>query len=276
MLLHDVLQDYLSTKDVSAEYADQLGFALRDFEKRLAHRARLADLSPPAINDWAKSRGDVSGRTRRNYLKSMLTLWRFAADSDLCAPPPMRKIVKIVAPPGIPRAWTKEEAERMLVAARRMRGTYNGISKALYWESYIRAAWDTGWRPSDLRSLEIDWLSETLIVIQHKTKKVVRSHLHPETIACIRSTFPPQRRLIWPLWASLQSWKTAAKRLAVRAGLSGSVGRLRASSGTAVEVAFPGRGHTHLGNSRAVFERHYLDSRHTMPGQCLAPPLELP
>lgn len=43
------------------------------------------------------------------------------------------------------------------------------------------------------------------------------------------------------------------------AGLSGSIGRLRHSSGTAFEISHPQRGHEHLGNTRKVFEGHYLD-----------------
>ena len=75
----------------------------------------------------------------------------------------------------------------------------------------------------------------------------------------IDASFPPDRELIWPLWGRLGCWRRAAKRLVRAAGLPGSIGRLRHSSGTAVEIKHPGRGHEHLGNTRAVFERNYLD-----------------
>lgn len=41
--------------------------------------------------------------------------------------------------------------------------------------------------------------------------------------------------------------------------MEGSIGKLRHSSGTAAEIIHPGHGHEHLGNTRDVFERHYLD-----------------
>ena len=48
---------------------------------------------------------------------------------------------------------------------------------------------------------------------------------------------------------------------------------LRSSSGTAVEKASPGRGHLHLGNTRDVFERNYLDESQTAFNRPLPPAL---
>ena len=47
-------------------------------------------------------------------------------------------------------------------------------------------------------------------------------------------------------------------RIVAKAGLDGSFKKLRKSSGTRAEQLEPGRGHIHLGNSRKVFEQHYL------------------
>jgi hypothetical protein len=93
-------------------------------------------------------------------------------------------------------------------------------------------------------------------------------------VAAIDATFPPDRPLCFPTWGRLELWRREALRLVKLAGLSGGIGQLRHSSGTAVELHHPGRGHEHLGNTRAVFERHYLDLDQTAFERPLPPELK--
>lgn len=62
-------------------------------------------------------------------------------------------------------------------------------------------------------------------------------------------------------------------RIVARAGLFGTFKRLRKSSGSLVEAAAPGMGHKHLGNTRAIFEKHYEARRLTRPHPTLPPVL---
>ena len=66
---------------------------------------------------------------------------------------------------------------------------------------------------------------------------------------------------IFPQWCRINTWRLIAKRLVRRAGLPGSIGRLRHSAGTAVENLHPGKGPQFLGNTPAVFYAHYYDRR---------------
>jgi hypothetical protein len=127
----------------------------------------------------------------------------------------------------------------------------------------VKLPLERGWIPPDGR----------LQIIQRKTGGRHVAQLRPSTIAAIDATFPPARRRCWPLYCCLREWRRAAAELVRSAGLSGSIGRLRHSSGTAAEVAHPGRGHEHLGNGRAVFERHYLDPLAVMSDPPLPPEL---
>lgn len=60
------------------------------------------------------------------------------------------------------------------------------------------------------------------------------------------------------MWASAESFRKEARKLISAAGLPGSLKWLRSGSGSNFERLHPGRGHEHLGNTRAVFEAHYL------------------
>ncbi len=70
---------------------------------------------------------------------------------------------------------------------------------------------------------------------------------------------PPHRPLAWPLWASHEMFRREAKAIFDAAGLSQfSLSYIRSAAGTAVEKTI-GDGHEFLGNTRKVFEQHYLD-----------------
>lgn len=77
------------------------------------------------------------------------------------------------------------------------------------------------------------------------------------TMTAIDATFPPERRVIWPLSVSREMMRRTFVSVAKKAGCGGTLKWLRAGSGTSVEELY-GRGEQHLGNTRQVFERHYL------------------
>jgi hypothetical protein len=108
-------------------------------------------------------------------------------------------------------------------------------------------------------SVERSWIDRNnqFITVRHKTGRRVAVGLYPATLELIDATFPPERKLIWPLSVSREWMRQTFCKIVEIAGVSGSLKWLRAGSGTSVDELH-GHGEQHLGNSRAIFERHYL------------------
>lgn len=261
MRLLNYVAQYVDTRDVSSGYLHQLLAAAKGLERFCKAEIDTTDLNPSLLNSYLRSMKDAgcSAEYRKSRRRMLLTLWTAAADDGLAIEPVRRKIMIIGACDRVTTAWTIDEVRHLFETARTLDGIYRGVARYLYWPSYIAAAWDSGLRGCDLRSIERPWIRESMLVIQRKTGKRIRIHFRRSTLALITAAFPPDRALIWPR-GCIECWRDEARAIIKKAGLSGSIGRLRHSSGTAAERERRGHGHEHLGNTRTVFEKHYLDS----------------
>jgi hypothetical protein len=268
---------YVDNRDVTDAYANQLRWAVMAFERTIGRTVDLADLSPELVNRHLKATRDtLKPETRKTHRRVLLTLWQAAADDGLAPEPIRRKVMPIRVPDKLQRAWDVDQVRMLLAAADRLKRYYpHGIAKRDYWRSYVMAAWDTGLRGCDMRKIAQSDIGDDgrIVLVQKKTGRIIRTCVRAETLAAINNTFPPDREQVWPLWARMELWRREASKLVRAAGLKGSIGQLRHSSGTAVEQLNPGHGHEHLGNTRAVFERHYLDRTKTGETGTLPPKL---
>lgn len=263
MTLEKLVDTYSASRDVCASYVDQLHWFVHALEKTENRILSVADLCAELINRHLQSvRDKIAPETRKNRRRMFLTLWQAAADAGLTGEPNRRKVMRIKIPAKVQRAWTIDQMRTLLHTSEQWPGRYPcGIARSRYWCCYIMAAWDSGLRGCDLRRIRRDEIARNgrLVIVQHKTGRLIRLQFRPQTLAAIAESFPPDRELVWPLFGRLATWRREASRLVHAAGLQGTIGRIRHSSGTAVELKFPGQGHEHLGNTRAIFERHYLD-----------------
>jgi len=262
--LYDFMHRYVGSRDVSDGYVVQMSYAIKSLEQFAGRTLDTQDFTVDLLNAFLRSTRDtLSAETRRHRRGLLLTLWSHAADDNLAPPPRPRKVMPIRVPQKLHSAWTPQQVRQLLLAADRLEGRVfqNGVSQRWYWRSYILAAWDSGLRGCDLRRIRQEDVGGNglVVLIQRKTGKRVQSLLRAGTLEAIGQSFPPQRETIWGEWSRIAVWRHHAKTLVTRAGLTGSIGRLRHSSGTAVELAHPGRGHEHLGNTRRIFEQNYLD-----------------
>lgn len=275
--LAEFTEHYVSNRDVSDAYAEQLRWMAARLQRSVGD-IRACDFSLDLVNAYLRgTRAAYSPESRKSQRRMLLTLWQAAADEGLTPDPPRRKVMRIRVPDKIQTAWTQAQVERLLDAADRLTGEFShGIACRHYWRSYILAAWDSGLRGCDLRRLTRKAIDADghCMVVQHKTGHAIRVAFRRSTLIAIDRTFPPRRDLVWPMWGRLEAWRRAAHRLVAAAGLRGSIGMLRHSSGTAVELVHRGRGHEHLGNTRQVFERHYLDHSQLPFSRPLPPPLK--
>ena len=152
-----------------------------------------------------------------------------------------------------PSAWTEEEVGR-LVAAVDVLYEHNPPERQ-YMRTLILAAYYTGASQIDLHRLSRHNIAPNGVVryVRSKTGRSVLTAMPVDLIPQL-----PKGDPIWPLKISPEMFRRRFAKIVKVAKLKGTFKTLRKSSGTGVEAACLGRGHEHLGNSRKVFETHYL------------------
>lgn len=236
--VYDILSEYLLTHDLRG---DSPGFYRRivsvlctwyggavpaeDFTATLVNRLLLA-----------KQEAGRSSYYRRSIRAGLRALLRFArGDCERLRP------VRCCELPA--DAWTAEEVFRLADAA--------GENRLL-----VLVAYFTGLSECDLRRLRRENIGQdgVIRVSRQKTGKKVIVAIPVDLI----SEFP-SGGVLFPLATTGEWFRRQFRAVVKKAGLCGTFKKLRRSSGTAVEIKFPGRGHIHLGNTREIFEKHYLD-----------------
>jgi len=196
----------------------------------------------------------------RSIKNAVLAVWRDAAEAEECKHP--RKIRPIRNRVRRPAIWTPGEISRLVAAAGLLEGEFRtlSLSRARWWQTFVRVAWDSGLRRRDLHQLTRSDCRAQFIWTQHKTNKPVKVQLRSTTLHAIREWAWSNSKPLWPLWGSDNSFQRDWRRIVRLARIDyGPFKRIRKSAGTAAEDVSPGAGHYLLGNTRAVFERHYLD-----------------
>lgn len=294
MRLAELVRLHASMRDVGADYVYQLNSMVRALERVLGRPVYVHDLQADTLNRalqrW-KARG-IAPSTRKSRRRMLLTLWHSAADRDLLPPPRRRSLAPVNEPDRLPQCWTRDQVLHLLHTAEQLEGWVSpkhlpGVSRRAYWSSYVAAAWDMSLRGRDMRRRSLDDViahpdphrtDACVQLVQTKSGRYHVVHVQGSTIARIRACLAESPRpLIWPAWGNtVREWRRQARQLVQRAGLPGSIGWLRHSSGTDVENRSPGDGHRYLGNSADVFARHYF-SRTTGQYRIATPtPLEPP
>lgn len=267
MLLTDYFERYSLQRTLAPSTETQYRHAIRCFSRGLNRPATLADLSDDHVNrflrDFGRS-GDYAPDYVRSLRYSLLALWNGAVDDRLIDPP--HKVRSISKAAKIPRAWNYTEVQRLSIAARRMPGVYRslGCTRARWWDLAIRIAWDSGLRRGDqLTALRVECGGDgRLLIVQKKTNKPLPPRqLSSSTLDRLDAFLPAKRRMLCPWPHSNTHFCDEFQRVVQLAGLVGTWKKLRKSSGTAVEAEHPGFGAAHLGDTDAVFRRHYLDPR---------------
>ena len=273
MSLADFLfQVYLPAKlDVSAEWGHQLEVTIRQLDKWAGRKVGVGDLSEPFIRRFlADFHARHAPATTNGKRRHLLALWRLAHREELLDHGPCASRIPLIKDPGPDvQAWTAEEVSRIIVSARMELGQICGIPSRDWWVSFLMVCYDCGSRRGETlavapRDLDLD--AALVCFRRTKTKKVKWAPLSADTVNAIRRIWDPLRAKVWS-WVHTTNYlekriKAILKRANVPhgAGHGGLFHKMRKTSGTFVDVAgFDGS--KHLGNTRAVFERHYRDPR---------------
>lgn len=272
MTLADFVADYTIRQDTTQGYANQLRWMVAAFERHLGRPAEMADLTSSTINAWLASlRDSVSPDTRSSRRRMLLSLSGDAARLGLIPPINRDMIARVKVRPSQPDGLTWEEARHVLQSInirggpheRWLRFTYRetGITRRGWWRAYLAACWDTG-APADLRILKWADIQEggRVYLLRSKTGKPLRWALSDYTVYALDQIKEPARDLVFPLPGNMRLFRREAhKILCTIAGLANkSLGGFRSGAGTDAELRHgQGAGSQLLGNTPAVFARHY-------------------
>jgi len=260
--LADWVDQYDLSHDLAEDTIANYRRAIRRLEKWIGYPLTTETLTDAAVNAGLQRllKAGRSPHYARSLKSSILALWRDWADAGQVDYP--RRIRPIRSGAIDVRIWTPEEVGQILAAARRIPGEFRNLrlNRAAYFSTMILACWDTALRRRDLHRLRRNEVGPDWVDQQNKTRKPIRARLRPRTLAAIDAWGRGPEAVLWPLWGSDEAFRATWDRIVRDSGVAepGPWKKLRKSAGTAAEAICPGAGHILLGNTRRVFERHYL------------------
>ena len=262
-------KSYLPSRlGTSKSHAKQFRFTLAIFSRWLEHPATVADFAAVGsfLLSYSDGRSPQTVNSKRAYL---LALWRHSSKfHGATALGEIRKMPERLDPP---QSWTIEDMGRIITACQRSRGFINGIWSTSFFRSLIFAAYDTGARIGQLLNVapaDVN-LPERMMLLRAAAAKDGRGRirqLSDQSETAIQLIWSDSRERLWPWDRSHNALQGRINRILDWAGVKhgrgqgGNFHKFRRTSGTLVEAA-GGDGSRHIGNSRKVFEKFYLDPR---------------
>lgn len=126
---------------------NRYGYSLDKLDKYLQRRAVFSDLNNDTFidfMDWMSKDLKLSPRSVNNVRGYLCSLWRYLHRNGLAATGP--DVPTVPQSEEVPRAFTREEIDRLILSARCEEGMLAGTPASIWWEALIRAAFETGER----------------------------------------------------------------------------------------------------------------------------------
>lgn len=184
---------------------------------------------------------------------------------------PVERVRSIKAPPLDPHALVPDEVERLIAGC-------NGLEpdKAWRYKLMILLGYYTGFDRADICRVERKGISEdgSIFFRRGKTGSPVYVRV-PEDVVALIDRHCPRTGPVLKMWCSKETFRKVIRRLFAKSKLCGTFKTIRKSSGSLVEQQAPGTGHRHLGNTRAIFERHYEARRITRDKPTMPPKIKI-
>lgn len=229
----------------------------------------LDQFNGPAISQFMadKQKAGRSSHYIRSTRNGLVALLRAIRDDGPC-----ERVRTVKTKPLDPEAWTPEEVDKLVKACAVLPG-----DQCWRMQLAILVGYYSGLDSIDIRRLEQKDIEDdgTIVFRRSKTGKRVIVKIPAPLVALIRSRCP-RGRCCFGITHSREWFRKLFAKVVQHAGLFGSFKKLRKTSGSNVERIAPGTGHRHLGNSRAIFERHYEAQRLTHGVPTMPPEIDLP
>jgi integrase len=200
--------------------------------------------------------------------RELLTLWRYAYETDLTETPPLR-VMAIKATPRPPTAWSMDTLRKLLDAAekdvRPISCRLPNVRRCDILPAWISLAYDSGIRLGDILALRKDALVNGCVALtaQKTGKLTVRKLSDYATRKAMeladKSTDHTVFQWALPRKRAIKVWRSFLKENNV----SGSPRWLRRSGATYVEKEQPGQASKFLGHSACnpgLAARFYIDA----------------
>lgn len=264
MELRHLLQNYRISKGISDSSCEYYLRCVKQLERFTGHPPDTSDLQRDRVNQWLHAK---SGKPayRKSLRTGIMAIWSFAADSGYCEPPKGIASVRLCASPV--HSWSTQDVARLREHATRQPGVFRDstIPRGRYFGTLISAAWYLGLSACDLHRLTMaDFDRGNLQFNRQKTGQRVAVAIPTDEwqlVVIYAEIANVGNGPIWPRWGTPEAFRKAFRPIVAAAGLTGPWKTLRASAGTAYEIAHPGQGHIFLGNTRDVFMKNYYDPR---------------
>jgi len=151
---------------------DQLRWAVITFDRWLTRPSVVeTDFDRLRLLTYLAARQQkVSPATVNKDRRSLLCLWRHAAELGMVAPPP--KIPKAKCPQAVPHTFTHDELHRLLLAT-------NEMHDRIWWRSLLLALLDTAARVSAMLAAKVEDVSfsNATIHLRPEHSKTMQGHL---------------------------------------------------------------------------------------------------
>jgi len=241
---------------------------VRKFSQYLGRSAMLTDLTDEVVAaylDWLTSQIAMNSVVKE--YDQLMALWRFSARRKLVELYP--DLMRPNAPKPVPDAFTHEELQQLIGAAKAWPGDYFGVPCGLWWEAMIRVVYDTGERVGAILKMKSEHLQGDWVLIPAQSRKGsqqgkrFRVSKTTRTMLAKIATLQTQETLFaWPQ-SYTYFWSIFGKVL-MKAGLPnerrGKWHKLRRSVATFYE-AKGGNATELLGHSSRRVTEAYLDNR---------------
>jgi integrase len=281
MHLADLLAQIAKDRDLEPCTLSQYGRAVAKFGLFIKKEPKLSDLTEGNLNLFLadlKTKGKT-GTTITNYRVAISVIWNFAVARDLCPPFSPKKIRRPKQESRPVRSWSLSQIKILVDACEKIPGKLRcGVKTGAFLSAWVRAGYDTGLRPVDLRLLrwqDVDLGAGLISITQHKTKRAHTARLSTTSCNLLAAIERPPRDRVFPLSKSgvrrieLILFETARK-LGFRRMRGQALGTLRKSHATQIyetEGEFAAAESLgHVGGVRTV-RRSYIDSRSIKAGR---------
>lgn len=251
------------------------GNTLKQYAKFLGHTPTVEeDLTDLQIARYLEARGRYrSPLTAEKERNQLCALWRCAADQCLlkarpCLPP-------ATIPFRVPTAWSIEQLQSLLTAAKAAPGMIGDVPARIYWPALIQTLWQSAERVGAILAVEkVDYTKPMILVRAEYRKGGKRDKLYSFTPGLcelldilVRSNLSSTKLFAWPK-DRLYLWQRFGKIVAAAGldkGRRNKFHQLRRSAATHFAAA-GGDPVALLDHSSPRITRAYLDPRYVDTG----------
>jgi len=171
MTLLELLDDYyVPLKGISERTQTLYRMTIRSYGVSLGCEPTTEHLSEMPVARFLSQRLRTrSPATAKKDSCQLRALWEFAARRGIVTEFPAMRPIKV--PERIPTAWTIDEMDRLLEAARQHDGTVAGVPAGLFFRTLILTCYETGERISAVMGLRWADVRGNLVTFRAETRK---------------------------------------------------------------------------------------------------------